>query len=150
LQSSRDGSLWTDIARVDAVGTTNQSSSYSFTENNLSSLIYYRLVQVDFDGTSEIYGPISVKCDIEMSTMTAHPNPSSGDFAILIESHEKFDNAIIELTDLSGRKISAQYINIILGSNLVKFDQDLIQSGTYIVRILGKNDVFSPIRIVVL
>jgi subtilisin-like proprotein convertase family protein len=150
LQSSRDGLVWSDIARIEAAGTTNQASNYSFTDHNFSSLNYYRLVQVDFDGTSEIFGPISAKCDIDASNMTVYPNPTDADFSVLIETMEAIENAVIELVDLSGRTVQMKEMSITAGNTVVKFETKTMNPGTYIVLIKGMNDKFTPVRVVVM
>jgi hypothetical protein len=150
LQSSRDGLVWSDIARIEAAGTTNQTSNYSYTDRNFGALNYYRLVQVDFDGTTELFGPISAKCDIEASNMTVYPNPTDNDFSVLIETKEAIENAVIELVDLSGRTVQMKEMNITAGNTVVKFETKSMNPGTYIVLIKGMNDKFTPVRVVVM
>jgi hypothetical protein len=150
LQTSRDGQTWTEVAQIEAAGTTSQTTNYFYQDMMIGGVSYYRLVQVDFDGESEVFGPISVDCEINESSMTVYPNPTDNDFTVLIQTNETFENATIELVDLSGRSIEVKETNIMPGSTVVKFETGKINPGTYIVRIKGENDKFTPIRVVIL
>lgn len=150
LQTSRDGQTWTEVAEIAAAGTTSQESNYAYQDFLFGGVSYYRLVQVDLDGASEIYGPISVDCEISESSMTVYPNPTDNDFTVLIQTTESFENATIELVDLSGRAVEVKEMNILPGSTQVRFETKGIMPGTYIVRIKGENDTFTPIRVVIL
>ncbi len=148
LQSSRDGMTWLHLTEINAVGTTNQTSHYSFEDKNFGGLNYYRLVQVDFDGAHEIFGPISSNCEINNNLMTVHPNPSSDNFMVVIQTNQHIENAVVELMDLSGRVILSQTKNINAGSTMLNIDVQSIQPGAYVIRMKGENDKFAPIRVV--
>jgi hypothetical protein len=148
LQSSRNGQTWLNIAEIQAVGTTNQTSNYSYDDLNFGALTYYRLVQVDNDGQQEIFGPISANCNLEQNSISVHPNPTSDNFAVTIQTMENFENAEIQLVDLSGRVVVSQTTNLNAGSTMFNFDGKTLHAGTYMVRILGQNDKFTPIRLV--
>jgi len=148
LQSSRDGQTWLHLAEIEAAGTTNQTSNYSFEDKNYGGLSYYRLVQVDFDGEQEIFGPISSNCSLENNLMTVHPNPSSDNFTVFIQTAESFGKAEVELIDMSGRVILSQTQDINAGSAMLNFDVKAIQPGAYIIRVKGEQDKFTPLRVV--
>jgi hypothetical protein len=150
VQTSRDGESWTEVAQIEAAGTTSQTTNYFYQDMRIGGVSYYRLVQVDFDGEYEVFGPISVDCEINESSMTVYPNPTDKDFTVLIQTTETFENATIELVDLSGRAVEVKEMNIAPGSTMIKFETDNINPGTYIVRIKGENNKFTPIRVVVL
>ncbi len=150
VQTSREGHNWTEVAQIEAAGTSNQTTNYFYQDMMIGGVSYYRLVQVDFDGEYEVFGPISVDCEINESSMKVYPNPTDADFTVLIQTTETFENANIELVDLSGRSVQVKQMNIAPGSTMIKFETDKINPGTYIVRIKGENDKFTPIRVVIL
>jgi hypothetical protein len=150
LQTSRDGYTWLHVAEIEAAGTTNQQSNYQYEDFKFGGVSYYRLVQVDFDGAEEIYGPISVDCEIDASSMTVYPNPTDADFTVLLQTNETFENATLELVDLSGRVVAQKQVTILPGSTQIKFETENINKGAYIVRVKGENDTFTPIRVVVM
>jgi hypothetical protein len=150
VQNSRDGINWVEVAEIPAAGTTNQTSLYSCEDNAFIDLSYYRLVQVDNDGSRTTYGPVSVQCEINKSTITVYPNPTETEFTVMIQTKEVFENAVVELIDMFGRLIDANEMHIVPGSTLIKFENKHIKPGTYLVRIKGQNDKFTPVRVVVM
>ena len=148
LQSSRDGQTWINLTQIQAAGTTNQTSNYSFDEQNFGALTYYRLVQVDLNGAQEIYGPISANCAVDNNLMTVHPNPSSDNFTVYIQSSENHEGAVVQLMDMLGRVLASQTADINTGSTLFSFDVKNYNAGTYMIRVKGQNEKFTPIRVV--
>lgn len=62
LQRSVNGSDFNAIAMILGKGTSNTKNWYSYIDfNPLPDLSYYRLKQVDYNGDSKTYAPISVK-----------------------------------------------------------------------------------------
>lgn len=61
IESSVDGEKYTPVDKVVAAGNSNEVLEYSLLDKNYgSNIIYYRLVQYDFDGKNKTYGSISV------------------------------------------------------------------------------------------
>lgn len=61
IEWSNDGEYWRLIGDVKAVGNSTQLIKYNFTHKDyINGINYYRLVQIDFDGKSEIFGPIAI------------------------------------------------------------------------------------------
>ncbi|WP_375437819.1 T9SS type A sorting domain-containing protein [uncultured Hymenobacter sp.] len=67
------------IGRVSGKGTSSQSHSYEWVDKQpLSGLSYYRLRQLDYDGT-ESFSPVAVvQQSIDPSVASFFPNPSTG------------------------------------------------------------------------
>jgi len=61
IEWSRDAYIWNSIGNVTAAGNSNMTIDYSFVDTQLLPIVnYYRLVQYDWDGNFEIYGPIAI------------------------------------------------------------------------------------------
>ena len=60
LESSVDGLSWREIGIKDASGNSTDEVRYSWIDYNQKELTYYRLIQFDIDGKSEMYGPILI------------------------------------------------------------------------------------------
>jgi len=61
VEFSRDAYSWYSLGTVSAAGNSNMTLDYSFVDvTPLSTINYYRLVQYDWDGNFEIYGPIAI------------------------------------------------------------------------------------------
>ena len=78
IQRSYDNSIWQNIGFVEGNGTTSNETSYSFTDRNpAGGLNFYRIRQIDFNGTFQIYGPLTVNFTgpLSYSLKQNYPNP---------------------------------------------------------------------------
>ena len=67
------------IGWVTGNGTTELQNSYTFYDHSFTEDSYYRIIQVDFDGTTEIFGPLSItSADTGIPVITIYPNPTYG------------------------------------------------------------------------
>ena len=74
VERSADGWTYESIGRVSGQGTTYEEHSYTFVdEQPLPGANYYRLCQVDFDGSKTYYSPISV---IAEGSWSIFPSPA--------------------------------------------------------------------------
>jgi len=60
LESSTDGENWRKITTKTASGNSTEDVKYSFIDQNISPITYYKLQQHDIDGIFKTYGPILV------------------------------------------------------------------------------------------
>ena len=118
-------------------------------ENSWNGLAYYRLRQIDFNGTEEIYGPISVSCEASKSSMIVYPNPNNGSFTIEISSDEIHTHANLYLTDMTGKLISSQKVNVAIGTTQIMIDDLELQKGTYLVTLIGGTTQLKPVKVLV-
>lgn len=93
---------FSSIARLDAAGFSASLRQYAFTDHNpLNGTSYYRLRQVDTDGTEQTYRPVAVQ--ISSSLVKIFPNPSpSGEFVLQLSSGTP---ACIELLTPLGQQV---------------------------------------------
>jgi len=144
IQQSLDNETFTILGFVPGFGSTSETKSYSFTVSNAPvGLRYYRLKQVDFDGSYEysplveIEGPVPNDFVLHQN----HPNPfnpsTSITFSLPVDSDVK-----LSLYNMLGQKIvdiaSAQFQ---AGTHKVDFIAEGLSSGTYIyvIRAAGSN-----------
>lgn len=110
IQRSYDGLNFSDIGTKPGNGTTNHFSSYQFDDHTISStenMVFYRLKQVDFDGT-EAFGPIRmVEFDaaISKTATKVFPNPTKGEISVIFPSEDEADFHQIVVMDNMGRTI---------------------------------------------
>ncbi|RSK51425.1 T9SS type A sorting domain-containing protein [Hymenobacter rigui] len=82
LERSSNGRLFTAIGKVQGTGTTNTGVVYSYSDTKpLTSLTYYRLRQVDFDGTATSSSIVVVAPTDELQA-TFFPNPSNSSITL--------------------------------------------------------------------
>ena len=78
VQRSNDNTKFIDVAFIKGKGTTTTPSSYSYLDKSiLSGKYYYRLKQVDYDGSATFSKPIEVDLGIpkDYSLEQNYPNP---------------------------------------------------------------------------
>ena len=99
IQHSTDGSSFTDIGTVKAIGSG--ANSYSFIdETPTNGINYYRLKSVDKDGSSSYSKVVSVQLTVDRLPFTVVPNPAK-DFVTIKGSHI----ASVQVIDNMGRVV---------------------------------------------
>lgn len=82
VQRSADGNAWAQIGYVPGNGTTTIAHSYSLT-SAYAGAAYYRLHQVDTNGTSDYSPTRYVGPDGTTAAFSVYPNPSAGELTIV-------------------------------------------------------------------
>ena len=150
VERSRDFVQWESVETVDAAGNSNYNIDYLSEDTDAyGGVSYYRLVQVDINGTETIYGPISVSCTEDGNSMMVFPNPTKGDFTVEVMSASEILQARFVITDLSGKVISSKVLDIEEGKNQVYFNDLGLQLGTYIVSIVNAENQIKPVRVAI-
>lgn len=78
IERGRDRSSFSEIGFVDAAGSSTSIKNYKFIDENITSgKYYYRLKQIDFDGTFEYSPEVEVNINIpgEFNLSQNYPNP---------------------------------------------------------------------------
>jgi len=134
IDRSFDNETFEKIGFVPGFGTTTESKSYSFRIAEFASGIqYYRLKQIDFDGTHEYSEVIEVEALTpgQFTLLQNYPNPfnpsTSIKFSIPVDSNVK-----LKLYNLLGQEV-AELLNseISAGVHQIDFNASSLSSGTY-------------------
>ncbi len=155
VEKSLDGRNFETIGKVEGHGTTAQRQSYSFTDTSLDAeRIYYRLKQVDFDGTYAYTDIVVLKLDRRSACLNklgaalVMPNPNLGRFSFLIELEEEIGNTTFILTDGLGRRVLVDQAELAVGKNIIEFDISNYTPGTYTLTANTGNGDYKTIRVV--
>jgi Secretion system C-terminal sorting domain len=147
VERSADGKTFEKIGFVKGSGTTNLRQSYAFTDNDpLSISTYYRLRQVDFDGTSTTSNVISIEQKGSGKGLKVYPNPSF-DNQISIELSENTVEARnpdafgkgVSVTNVLGQVIFQQKT---IGQNSLQLDISTWEKGVYFVKTMDETVKF--------
>jgi hypothetical protein len=133
IERSRDGLAWENIGEIQAAGTTTQLSQYSFVDNQTrsSNVVYYRLTQVDLDGTSTVYPPLSSSCEMS-EEVVLFPNPARTQvFVQMVNAKE--ENVRVEIRNQLGALVSSRTQTLQEGMNLLNIDIAGMNSGQYMI-----------------
>lgn len=150
-RTSIANSEWKKLGFVKGKGTTTQTSSYSYRDNNPSEgKSYYRLKQLDFDGTTRIFDAVEVDYGVvrEYSLSQNYPNPFNPSTDISF-SIAKSDNVTLKVYNILGKEV-ATLVNGFYeaGKHSVNFDASNFASGVYLYTI--KSGDFSSTRKMIL
>jgi V8-like Glu-specific endopeptidase len=132
---------WEAVGFIEGRGNTTERQSYSFYEKDLKvGNYFYRLKQIDFDGSYEYSDEIEVSVDVPsvFSLMQNYPNPFNPmtkiEYTLPENAEVRLDvyNSLGELvTTLLNKQMEAGY-------QVMNFDASSLPSGTYIYRITAK------------
>ncbi len=107
VEKSIDGEVFDKIAFVPGSGTTVQPQQYFFIDNkSLNSRVFYRLKQVDTDGSFEYSKILEVNVNLPQSNTLAqnYPNPFNPTTNIYYELSEPMD-VKLEIFNLRGQSV---------------------------------------------
>lgn len=145
LERSYDAVNFKEIARIAGAGNSIEPISYAYTDFGVrSGDNYYRLVQVDYDGTSTASEIIVANClgtDGEPEVL-AYPNPFGDDLTLRFENFGNMQ-ATVEVYDMLGRMVLTQKINCSQNDYEVVLRLAGLSDGTYNVRISAKEFVIN-------
>ncbi|WP_190277542.1 T9SS type A sorting domain-containing protein [Adhaeribacter rhizoryzae] len=130
VEMSLDGKKFSEVAKINGVGNTNQIQNYSYLHRNTpSQVIYYRLKQTDFDGTFTYTKIISVNGTAPLTNLVVYPNPGTGPFTV--QGATNVTEALI--LDATGRLVK----KLPVLDKEISFDLSNEQAGIYFLRLTG-------------
>ncbi|RPI72900.1 MAG: T9SS C-terminal target domain-containing protein [Ignavibacteriales bacterium] len=142
VERSKENSGFITIGFVEGKGTTTEKQEYSFIDKNITSGKYfYRLKQIDFDGTFKYSTEIEVNATTPLSFSLEQnfPNPFNPSTKIVYSIPQK-SFVTIKVFDPIGKEISQLvYEEKECGRYEVDFDAPELSSGVYFYRIEAGN-----------
>ena len=143
IEQSRDGNQWDVIYSIDAAGQSSELIEYKYTDEHAQGQYnYYRLTQVDIDGTSKTYNAINVSCSNDSDHFSIFPNPSSGLFSISLKNPDFIGDAFVQISDFKGSVVYNEKVKIQDGINLFMVNKNL-SSGIYKIDIRNQENIYS-------
>lgn len=134
VERSTDLKDFTTIGKITSAGDSRQRIEYNFLdEAPLPGVNYYRLKQVDKDGTSEFSKIIAVSPGTDASQFVVYPNPSDGQAIKLQFNNLELDG--LRLVTMLGQEIP---FNIQAGTtnSLSIYPQHTLENGLYFITYL--------------
>lgn len=137
VERKSDNSVYEKIGFVSGNGSTTNRITYNFFDNDLSQIrYYYRIKQIDFDGTFTYSEEILVNIPwlTEFKLHQNFPNPFNPLTKIRFSIPERTD-VRITLNDVLGREIAVLFNNTAeAGVSEISIDGSSLSSGNYFVR----------------
>ncbi len=127
VQRAQNDTDWESLDRVYSAGDSNEPQAYSFLDEEVvAGDVYYRLKQVDLDG-SFMYSPVVSTSFNTISGFEVFPNPATD--WVSVTSSEK-----VELLDLTGRMVLSTTDVVRSGDNRINFHVAELPAGIYLLR----------------
>ena len=142
VERSADAVAFEEFAKLESKadnGNSNVLLNYSTSDKTpFEGVNYYRLTQVDMNGETRVYPPVSVLVEGEKNiSFILYPNPNKGQFTVDFSGIENNHEIKVEIYDLKGNPvhIDSFYSNESeKGSFEIKPSSEL-KSGQYLVNI---------------
>ncbi len=143
IQRSSNNLNFAKIGFVKGNGTTTKANEYSFVDENTNGHLYYRLKQVDLDGSykySQIV-EVNISNPVSFALNQNYPNPFNPSTTISYSVPEK-SFVTLKVYDVLGNEV-ASLVNsqTEAGEHSVNFNASNLSSGVYYYQITAGNNV---------
>ncbi len=138
IEKSTDGVNFIRIGTKTARGGINTETSYSFDDNEIKPVQFYRLKQVDINGKYTYSNVIRVNRDDITSAKVIFSNKITSILALRIIDMPA-DKLSLKVIDNSGREVRSQNVRITPGENSVQMNTGSMPSGFYYLILSAEN-----------
>lgn len=145
LLVSKDGINYEVIEVRNGAGTTSTPSSYSYLHRSATvGSSYYKLVQTDFDGTTEELRQIElIRGESAVSIVSILPIPALDNIELTFTANSNTP-VVFDIVDLIGQTIlEVKQTEVAAGLNNISVDISDLSSGVYFVRMLNGENIIS-------
>jgi len=133
VERSLDGENFAEIGRVKGAGTTVEPQEYSFIdEAPKTGINYYRLRQVDTDGTVNYHKVVAVSFDTKDIATTLFPTVAN-DFVMVQTSKVAETEGVVTVMSLTGKIVTE--LAFAKGADQIELNVANLAAGQYFVRL---------------
>lgn len=138
VRKSTNGKDWTAIEIVSAAGNSQEVIKYKIYDYELPfGTTYYSLEQVDMNGRSTLYSPISIVQKDDLEDVVAFPNPLEKGNSLQLRNLSN-EATSYTLLNINGNVVF-EYDNIVF-NNRTSLELSDVERGLYILRITQENN----------
>lgn len=135
VERSHNGTEWEEISEIVSAGNSTQTVNYQFDDYAAIRFNgYYRLIQIDNDGTEKVYDPIHASCEEMDQILTVYPNPTLGDFNVELNALTT-GNATFTLVNAYNEILQTNSIDVSNGINQIHVSGADLSHGIYYLRV---------------
>ena len=140
IERSEDGTTFTKIGYVPGNGTSTEVHRYSFIDNSKftgNNVVYYRLKQIDFDGTFTYSNVVNVDANgvNEFKLNQNYPNPFNPSTNIEYSLPVSGNVSLVVYDNLGKEVARLVNENKVAGNYNVEFDASNLPSGIYFYKL---------------
>jgi len=138
VEVSADGMSYTSLGFVETRnGNSSVKQQYTFTDRQggKEGTRYYRLKQVDVDGTTTYFGPEAVTFGAVANRVQVYPNPFSSEINLDIDAEQE-GTARLTVTNAIGKQLLQRKVSVQSGANTEKLLLDAhLPQGVYFIHV---------------
>jgi len=139
VMRSDDGVIFKGIGKINGSGNSTSTTFYLFTDvDPQAGVSYYRLKQVDYDGTEDFSHPVAIynpSGSIGIDEVKVLPNPFSEEAKIIFNAKQNYA-ATAEIKNMGGQTCMRQSLNAVKGMNTISLDRiATLTKGVYTLTI---------------
>ncbi len=134
VERSKDGLNFDPIGEVAGKGDTPSGFSYGFVDSQApSERLYYRLRQVDFDGSEAFSSAVEVRASIGAPALLLHGHPVQGDLKFSLQ-YVPDGEVLVTLMDIQGRTVVEKSM-VKVGEGTLVLPASQLPEGGYLLRV---------------
>jgi hypothetical protein len=142
VERSFDGATYAPLGRVAGQGSQATATTYAFVDQGLGTqpagLVYYRLRQVDFDGTAT-YSPVRPvylsAADVAAAGQASlYPNPAQASTTLDLSALPAAASYQVQVLDATGRQVQRL---LVTGGQAPRLDLSALAPGLHTVLVTG-------------
>lgn len=141
VQRSAEGLEWETFATVAGAGTSQQRIDYTALDHDPFQLTYYRLKQVDFDGTSTVSNVIALRRETTVGEMLLFPNPATTELNVALP--DGTGNMLLSIIAVDGRIVHERMVFPAEGQTTLAVDVRDLPAGAYSLVLRSENATVS-------
>jgi hypothetical protein len=137
IEKSKDGINWEVLSIIAAAGNSDEFLMYEEVDNTpFKDLTYYRLLQTDLEGKSEIAKTIAIRSELAEENFTdIYPNPSDKNFYFNYGGNDFYTTINVEIVNSLGQIVLMQDYSEFNKSTALSIDAGELSEGFYQVKI---------------
>ncbi|MGG9971386.1 T9SS type A sorting domain-containing protein [Ferruginibacter sp. SUN002] len=144
VERSTNGVTFTKVTSLAPKNNGLTNNTYNLTDDNLSSLqssvVYYRIKQVDKNG-AVIYTDIkSVRVTAKGVVIGVYPNPVQNTTKLSLDLTDDA-TVTVNITDATGREVKRVNFNATKGLNIRPIDMTSFASGSYLLKVQAGTEI---------
>ena len=143
IERSENGKDFFKIGEVKGNATSNSINDYQYMDNFgivTTSVLYYRLRQVDYNGEHKYSEIRKVKLSEQANEFKAWYN-SSNDKAEATIYFEKETRASLHMIDIQGKLIAEQEVSFPMGSSHIQLEMNGLAKGIYTISLADESKI---------
>ncbi|GAB5419317.1 MAG: hypothetical protein Crog4KO_27460 [Crocinitomicaceae bacterium] len=143
LERASEDLQFQDVAEVSGSGTTTNSMEYSYVDRDALATAYYRLSQVDYDGSRTYLKTIFATSCRTGNAIYAHQFDSNKNKIEIFYHLEEVELVNVSLIDASGSILHTERKRLIPDSQVSKCDiKQHLQPGMYLIYVETKSESY--------